>query len=392
MVLFVTLAASVCSLYGGIAAAQSDSQESAGAAVESDVPAAEPVVRVRTLFHKNGQMLLEGKLVDDQRHGTWAWWYGNGQQFAAMEYEHGKSVGTLKHWSAGGELLTDGEYQDGEEWNGTFVDFDGDLNLTAQRSLKNGQPHGQYSWWHKNGNLNTQGAFVDGDRDGVWKWFYENSQTFAEVQFAKGNLTGTESHWAVDGTLLTSGEYRDNEPWNGSFIDFNGTELLVTFQRSFKDGQPHGEWLWWHADGTPSTEGSFIHGKKHGSWRWWYEGGQMFAETEYDNGISRGTLRHWSPEGKLLNEGHYALDGREWSGTFVDFKSNLVLTAQRTYIDGVKEGTWIEWHENGTKAFEATYQSGRPQGIWSWWDENGVKTSEERYLSALTSTPTASTN
>ncbi len=354
----------------------------AATAGEADTP--QPVVRLRTVWYDNGQKHLEGALIDDQRDGTWTWWYDNGQKAAVMEYDAGAITGTEQHWARDGELISEGRFQDGLEWDGTFIDFDAELKPTALRSLKDGQPHGAYLWWHENGTLNTQGQFVEGLRDGTWIWYYQDGQKFADVTFQQDEVTGTEHHWAPDGSLLTTGEYRDGQPWNGTFVDFIGTQLIITFQRSFQDGQPHGDWIWRYADGTPNTHGSFINGKKHGSWMWWYENGQKFAETEYNNGTPLGTLRHWSQDGELLTEGEYALDGREWNGTFVDFSSDLTLTAQRTFVEGRKEGTWIEWHENGTKAVEASYKNGRPQGTWTWWDENGSKTSEERYLSAVT--------
>ncbi len=390
-ILSIAALLAVASLITGMAKAETAEAGDSGTVVPTDeTDAAQPIVRLRTLWYENGEKQLEGTLVDDQRDGTWTWWYDNGQKAAVMEYDAGTAVGTERHWTPDGELVGEGEFRDGVEWTGTFIDFDAELKPTALRSLKDGQPHGAYLWWHKNGTLNTKGQFVEGRRDGVWSWSYEDGQEFADVTFQRDELTGTEHHWDPDGTLLTTGDYRDGQPWNGTFVDFDGTKLLITFQRSFKEGQPDGGWIWRYADGTPNTHGSFINGQKHGSWMWWYENGQKFAETEYNNGTSLGSLRHWSQDGELLTEGEYALDGREWNGTFVDFSSDMAMTAQRSFVDGRKEGTWIEWHENGAKAFEASYKNGRPEGIWTRWDENGAKTSEERYLSAVTPTPSLS--
>jgi len=342
--------------------------------------AAPPVVRVKTFLHPNGEKLTEGRMVDDVRDGQWMWWYDNGQEFASMTYDMGTPVGTERHLLLDGKVVSEGEYQDGAEWNGSFVDFDGELHVTAMRTYKEGTPTGKWQWWFTDGSPNIEGEFVDGEKNGTWTWWYPNGQKFADTSYENGNLVGRESHWSPEGEVRTTGEYRDGQPWAGTFVDFLGAEQIVTFQRSFQEGQAQGDWTWWYDDGSLNTQGSFAGGEKDGKWLWWYANGKKFAETDYAAGVSQGVLSYWSEEGELLAEGTYDEEGTEVNGTFVDFSSDLILTAQRSYVDGLKEGDWIEWYENGQQASASHYKNGQPTGTWMQWNEEGIKTSEERYV------------
>ncbi len=357
----------------------SSSPSSAQAQTAATDPATEPVIRTKTFLHENGAKLSEGRFVDDDRDGPWTWWYDTGEEFASMTYDKGTPVGTERHLTKSGDVITTGEYRDGTEFNGTFVDFDGKLQLTSMRTYQEGNPQGKWQWWHSDGSLNTEGVFVDGQKDGTWLWYYPNGQKFAETNFENGALVGRESHWSSAGDLITTGEYRDGSPWTGQFVDFLGADLVVTFQRSFLEGKPHGEWIWRYKDGTLNTLGGFVNGEKDGRWEWWYEDGTKFAETNYMIGVSQGKLSHYANDGTLLAEGIYNAEGQETNGTFVDFTSELVLTAQRTWNEGTREGHWIEWYENGQQKSESHYTNGRQTGTWTTWSEEGVKTSEERF-------------
>lgn len=339
----------------------------------------EPVVRTKTFLHENGQKLSEGKLVDDVRDGLWTWWYDTGEEFARLMYDMGRPVGTERHLSREGEIITQGEYRDGQEFNGSFVDFTGGLQVTSLRRYKNGKAHGEWQWWHQDGAINIEGAFVDGDKDGVWTWYYPNGQKFAESNFDHGKMINTESHWSSEGELVSTGEYRNGEPWTGTFLEFLGAELIVTSERNFLEGQPHGDWNWWFDDGTPNTTGTFLSGNKNGKWEWWYPSGEKFAETEFVNGVSKGRLVCFAENGQILAEGIYDSQGNEVNGIFVDFTGNLNLTAQRSWSEGQRDGFWIEWYENGEPKSESEYSQGRQVGTWLTWNEQGVKTSQDQY-------------
>ncbi|MCA9077135.1 MAG: hypothetical protein KDA93_19065 [Planctomycetaceae bacterium] len=349
------------------------------ASAQQENGSSEPVVRTKTFLHENGQKLSEGKLVDDVRDGLWTWWYDTGEEFAHLTYDMGTPVGTERHLSRTGEVVTTGEYRDGKEFNGSFVDFTGSLQVTSLRRYKDGNAHGEWQWWHEDGSVNIEGEFVDGNKNGLWTWYYPNGQKFAESNFDHGTMVKTESHWSENGDLVSTGEYRNGEPWTGTFLEFLGAELVVTSQRSFLQGEPHGDWVWKFDDGTLNTTGAFVSGNKDGKWEWWYPSGEKYAETEFANGVSKGRLSYYAENGVLLAEGIYDAQGKEVDGIFVDFTGELELTAQRSWKNGMRDGFWIEWHENGQPKSEAQYSEDRQVGTSLTWNEQGVKTSEERF-------------
>ncbi len=73
-------------------------------------------------WHRNGQMAMQGKYVDDQPDGKFHFWHPNGQKAIEGEY-----VGGLQT--------------------------------------------GRWTWWHENGVRQIQGAFERGAQEGQWSWW-----------------------------------------------------------------------------------------------------------------------------------------------------------------------------------------------------------------------------
>jgi serine/threonine protein kinase len=51
------------------------------------------------------------------------------------------------------------------------------------------------------------------------------------------------------------------------------------------DGQKHGRWIRWYANGAKAEEGEYRQGRKHGRWTEWYENGSERERTEWRKGV-----------------------------------------------------------------------------------------------------------
>jgi len=88
------------------------------------------------------------------------------------------------------------------------------------------------------------------------------------------------------------------------------------------DGERHGKWLFWHANGRKQLEGEYIKGKKNGTWT------------------------KWDDKGAKITEG--------------------------AFLYGKMNGAWTDWHGNGQKAQESHWHMGKRDGQWTLWNKQGA--------------------
>jgi antitoxin component YwqK of YwqJK toxin-antitoxin module len=79
-------------------------------------------------YHENGQLKLEGPMVDGKRHGLWKSWYENGLKWSETTFSHGVKSGPTITYYENGMMRYNGEYLNDERvglWN--FYNEDGIL-------------------------------------------------------------------------------------------------------------------------------------------------------------------------------------------------------------------------------------------------------------------------
>jgi YD repeat-containing protein len=83
---------------------------------------------------------------EDQKHGPWIGWYGNGNKKTEGRYDHDVPVSKFTWWYENGQKQAEGGYEAG---------------------LKSGT----WTTWHPNGLRESQVTYVDGERIGTWmRW------------------------------------------------------------------------------------------------------------------------------------------------------------------------------------------------------------------------------
>lgn len=79
-------------------------------------------------FHENGNLSLEGKIVDDQREGEFKGYYPSGQLMSVGSFVKGKREGKGKIFFESGKVNIENEYCDGKPC-GIWSYFDEQGNL-----------------------------------------------------------------------------------------------------------------------------------------------------------------------------------------------------------------------------------------------------------------------
>lgn len=105
------------------------------------------------------------------------------------------------------------------------------------------------------------------------------------------------------------------------------------------DGQNHGWWIVYNANGSKRWERHYQNGKQDGPERAWFPNGQLKEEWNYKNDELNGSWKTWHPNGQLKNECYFTDGEKDQHDRWYDPDGNLV--AEQTIIDGVQHGTEV---------------------------------------------------
>lgn len=106
---------------GALVACQSTEEQSenhteskvANTTAEPKKPA-EKGVKIHREYHENGQLKMEGPMVNGKRHGVWISWYENGLKWSETTFSHGIKSGRTVTYYDNGMMRYNGEYANDE--------------------------------------------------------------------------------------------------------------------------------------------------------------------------------------------------------------------------------------------------------------------------------------
>jgi antitoxin component YwqK of YwqJK toxin-antitoxin module/Flp pilus assembly protein TadD len=227
-----------------------------------------------TAYFSNGGLREEGKYTKGKRMGTWKTYFRNGKLSVEKTYdEAGELHGTYHDYDETGHLYSDVDYAHGRATRLRYYDRTGKTlsdqsvkkSLTAVQALD------------ENGQKYATGSYLDGQMHGEWKWFYRDGAVRESSQYAKGNKTGASEYFYHNGQLQRRVRYDANGEEDGYYEQYT------------KDGQP-------------STTGYYLAGQRHGQWKDYYVTGRVSEEYEYFKDETNGPSRSFEPGGKLTQD------------------------------------------------------------------------------------------
>jgi hypothetical protein len=101
---------------------------------------------------------------EELRHGPSTNWFDNGQLF----YQHGKKHGTFTFYYENGQVAAAGEYKDD-------------------------QPDGMWVWTHRNGQKATVGQYEGGRQVGDWRWWNDDGTLASQKNYSEAGSIAEES-------------------------------------------------------------------------------------------------------------------------------------------------------------------------------------------------------
>lgn len=126
---------------------------------------------------KPGQVLEEGKYVNNKKEGIWITYFPTGQEHTIIQYGANRPNGPYKVFYENGQLEEEGNWK---------------MNKNI----------GGFKRFYENGKLQQEFVFnTSGKRDGTQKYFYENGQLMIVGVIAEGKETGEFKEYYEDGSV-----------------------------------------------------------------------------------------------------------------------------------------------------------------------------------------------
>ena len=112
------------------------------------------------------------------------------------------------------------------------------------------------------------------------------------------------------------------------------------------------------------TDGEYLDGEKHGMWITYYANGNKRSEGRYDRGLKEGPWIQYWPNGNKKSEGTFK--GGKFTGDYTAWHENASLQLRGRYnehqgasADGTKEGEWRYYEDDGETVWRIiTYHRG----------------------------------
>ena len=108
---------------------------------------------------------------------------------------------------------------------------------------------------------------------------------------------------------------------------------------------------------------------KHGPEREWYDGGQLRWEREFKDGEPFGLWISWHANGEQASRATF---GSDLLAEMVWWYDTGQLSTEGQALNGAREGRWSSWHANGEKRSEGEYRANLREGVWTFWNDDGT--------------------
>lgn len=181
--------------------------------------------------------------------------------------------------------------------------------------VRDGQPHGRYTFWNEEGTKDEEGFYKNGKMHGKWTAWHYNGKKWRQWHCKDGMEHGLVTEWDPNGILIKkTWKYRG---WPVLILASEGMNMPTSFSGTFRwqqkdrswrqevdveEGVFHGRFVAWYDKQTKASEGFFKNGKPHGKISVWYPDGCKNAEIHYKEGVEHGRVTIWGFNEILISE------------------------------------------------------------------------------------------
>jgi antitoxin component YwqK of YwqJK toxin-antitoxin module len=190
--------------------------------------------------------------------------------------------------------------------------------------FKGATPHGPAITWDADGRLTSRGEHKEGNRHGRWVFWSKEGKRYLETDYADGVKEGLEIN--TPGGSRREQAFHNNEPTGAAAVYYqyggkkkeeiidlgDGATRQVTYRRSgeisyeftYRGAALDGPMRELYPGGQPRCEGRYAANREDGLWTCWHSNGVKAREREYEGGALK-RERQWDRGGALLGEIEY---------------------------------------------------------------------------------------
>ena len=209
----------------------------------------------------------------------------------------------------------EGEYLNGERWNGKVYDFSGHEKC----EIKNGEKQMEKDNFKKNYLINDDLLFYF-DFFSFEQLFVSYNRIFNSISINSNinttDLTGKGKEYK-NGKLVYRGEFVKGKR-DGKGKEYNENELI--FEGEYINGERNGKGKYYFFNEL-IFEGEYMDGIRNGLGKEYYINNKIKFEGEYQDGKINGKEKEYDYFGRLIYEGEYA-NNKRINGLVYKYKNN----------------------------------------------------------------------
>lgn len=294
-------------------------------------------------YYASGQIKKEVHYLDNQLHGYYREFDGNGNLITAVRYERGNIVEEIDEdikelldmkstYDEQGRIIFTGGYKNGipvgvhrfydttgavqnsylynelgqkisegiideqGRRTGSWTDYYPTGEIKAKGFYKSSMRTGKWTFYYRAGGIEQTGRYERGKYSGKWIWYYPNGNVWREENYFNGREDGNFVEYARDGTILTKGAYINGEK-EGEWIYQVGDHIE---RGVYQVGLREGEWKYYYNNGNLEYEGYYYQGNPHKKHKYYYPSGVLKEEQYYEMGIREKNWKKYDQEGNLV--------------------------------------------------------------------------------------------
>ena len=282
-----------------------------------------------------------------KKQGKWVQFWSNGILKSEGHFLNGQKHGFFKFYARDGNLVKVEKYQNGYKLEKAPEVVELDERIS----------------YYPNGNIKRIGHYLDSTPEGIWQKYDRNGEVEETFVFKNGKV---RAKGIIDKEGRKQGNWKEFYP---------NTHLLGKGQ--FKNGYRYGKWIFYHENGNVEQTGYYNNqGQLDQVWVWFYESGKLLRKEKYKDGERYGEMVELYEDGDTIAKGEYFENKRTgfWILKYGDYRE------EGEYIDGNRDGVWKAYYKNGQLFFIGSFIDGNPDGKHTWYWPNGRIKKQGNYL------------
>ena len=237
------------------------------------------------VYFSNGQQKVRGSKLNDKRHGTWKWYWRNGNIRTICNYVDGEKKGVYINFCNNSNKRSYG-VMDHNKKNGNWKFYynNSENSLKRECHYLNDILYGSVTKFFKNHTKKLQGEFSGGKKHGNFIFYRQNSNNDIRKsgKFNNGLKHGKWQYCRHNGNIF-EGECIENLKCKQWKLYNNKEDRILRKDITYKSGY-RSKLLSYHNNGNIREIGNLENNKRNGYWQVFDEEGELKMELVYNKG------------------------------------------------------------------------------------------------------------